>query len=112
MGEMITKFIYYSLVLALTRQFTNGRNLISPSITRFATSFLSMNSILKVIINASAIGCLVTLGKYSFFKDLGCKGSSSDNHDFMIKSFGTVVSKYFQRDSLSSTSGSIYESFT
>ncbi|XP_065636780.1 uncharacterized protein LOC112033391 [Quercus suber] len=48
-AKKITKFIYnHGVVLDLTRQdFTNGRELCRPAITRFATNFLSLQSMLR-----------------------------------------------------------------
>lgn len=48
-ARKITKFIYnHAWVLSLMRKdFTNGRDLCHPSITRFATHFLSLHGILK-----------------------------------------------------------------
>jgi hypothetical protein len=41
-----TKFIYnHASVPSLMRQFTNNRDLVSPTITRFATSFISLQSL-------------------------------------------------------------------
>ncbi|XP_050290083.1 uncharacterized protein LOC126728272 [Quercus robur] len=47
--KKITKFIYnHGVVLDLMRQdFTNGRELCRPAITRFATNFLSLQSMLR-----------------------------------------------------------------
>ncbi|XP_075665887.1 uncharacterized protein LOC142635638 [Castanea sativa] len=48
-AKKITKFIYnHGVVLDLMRQdFTNGRELCRPAITRFATNFLSLQSMLR-----------------------------------------------------------------
>lgn len=48
-ARKITKFIYnHSWVLSLMRQeFTNGRELCRPAVTRFATHFLSLQCLLK-----------------------------------------------------------------
>uniref|UniRef100_A0A7N2N0K5 BED-type domain-containing protein n=1 Tax=Quercus lobata TaxID=97700 RepID=A0A7N2N0K5_QUELO len=48
-AKKITKFIYnHGVVLDLMRQdFTNGRDLCRPAITRFATNFLSLQSMLR-----------------------------------------------------------------
>ncbi|XP_030941481.1 uncharacterized protein LOC115966377 [Quercus lobata] len=48
-AKKITKFIYnHGVVLDLMRQdFTNGRELCRPTITRFATNFLSLQSMLS-----------------------------------------------------------------
>jgi hypothetical protein len=46
-AKSITKFIYnHASVLSLMRRFTNNRELVRPAITRFATSFISLRSIL------------------------------------------------------------------
>lgn len=43
----ITKYIYnHASVLALMRQFTNNKELVRPAITRFATNFISLQSLL------------------------------------------------------------------
>ena len=48
-AKKITKFIYNpGKVLSLMRSdFTNGRDLIRPAITRFATEFLSLQCLTK-----------------------------------------------------------------
>jgi hypothetical protein len=44
----ITKFIYnHASVLSLMRQFTGDKELVRPTITRFATSFISLRSLLN-----------------------------------------------------------------
>jgi hypothetical protein len=46
-ARSITKFIYnHAYVLSLMRRFTNNRELVHPAITRFATSFISLQSLL------------------------------------------------------------------
>jgi hypothetical protein len=46
-AKSITKFIYnHASVLSLMRRFTNNRELVRPAITCFATSFISLRSIL------------------------------------------------------------------
>jgi hypothetical protein len=46
-ARSITKFIYHhTSVLSLMRRFTNNRELVRPAITRFATSFISLRSLL------------------------------------------------------------------
>jgi hypothetical protein len=46
-AKSITKFTYnHASVLSLMRRFTNNRELVRPAITRFATSFISLRSIL------------------------------------------------------------------
>jgi len=46
-ARSITKYIYnHASVLALMRQFTNNKELVRPAITRFATSFISLQSLL------------------------------------------------------------------
>jgi hypothetical protein len=43
----ITKFIYnHAYVLRLVRKFTNNKELVRPAITRFPTSFISLQSLL------------------------------------------------------------------
>ena len=48
-AKKITKFIYnHDKILSLMRSdFTNGRDLIRPAITRFATEFLSLQCLTK-----------------------------------------------------------------
>jgi hypothetical protein len=47
-ARSVTKYIYnHTYVLSLMRQFTGNRELIRPTITRFATSFISLQSLLK-----------------------------------------------------------------
>ena len=48
-AKKITKFIYnHGVALDLMRQdFTNGRKLCRPAITRFSTNFLSLQSMLR-----------------------------------------------------------------
>ncbi|XP_028120013.1 uncharacterized protein LOC114317473 [Camellia sinensis] len=47
-GKTITNFIYNSgWVLDLMRKFTGGRELIRPAITRFATNFIAIESIVR-----------------------------------------------------------------
>jgi hypothetical protein len=46
----VTKYIYiynHTFVLSLMRQFTGNRELVRPAITRFATSFISLQSLLN-----------------------------------------------------------------
>eukprot|EP00253_Pinus_taeda_P001621 PITA_01621 len=44
----ITKFIYnHSSILSLMRRFTNNKELVRPAITRFATTFISLQSLLN-----------------------------------------------------------------
>jgi hypothetical protein len=46
-ARSITKFIYnHAFVLSLMRRFTNNRELVRPAITCFATSFISLQSLL------------------------------------------------------------------
>eukprot|EP00253_Pinus_taeda_P017056 PITA_17056 len=46
-SKSITKFIYnHTSVLSLMRRFTNNKELVRPAITRFATSFISLLSLL------------------------------------------------------------------
>eukprot|EP00253_Pinus_taeda_P027205 PITA_27205 len=47
-SKSITKFIYnHSSVLSLMRKFTNNKELVRPAITRFATTFISLQSLLN-----------------------------------------------------------------
>eukprot|EP00253_Pinus_taeda_P032744 PITA_32744 len=47
-AKSITKFIYnHSLILSLMRKHTGGKDIIRPSITRFATHFLTLQSMLS-----------------------------------------------------------------
>ncbi len=47
-SKSITKFIYnHTFVLSLMRKFTNNKELVHPAITRFATSFISLQSLLN-----------------------------------------------------------------
>eukprot|EP00253_Pinus_taeda_P027464 PITA_27464 len=47
-AKSITKFIYnHSSVLSLMRRFTNNKELVRPAITRFATTFISLQSLLN-----------------------------------------------------------------
>jgi hypothetical protein len=47
LSRSITKFIYnHASVLSLMRRFTNNRELVHPAITCFATSFISLRSVL------------------------------------------------------------------
>eukprot|EP00253_Pinus_taeda_P001574 PITA_01574 len=47
-SKSITKFIYnHTSVLSLMRKFTNNKELVHPAITRFATSFISLQSLLN-----------------------------------------------------------------
>jgi hypothetical protein len=47
-SKSITKFIYnHASVLSLMRKFTNNKELVRPAITRFATSFISLQSLLN-----------------------------------------------------------------
>eukprot|EP00253_Pinus_taeda_P002491 PITA_02491 len=47
-SKSITKFIYnHSSVLSLMRKFTNNKELMRPAITRFATTFISLQSLLN-----------------------------------------------------------------
>jgi hypothetical protein len=50
LARSITKFIYnHASVLSLMRRFTNNRELVRSAITRFATSFISLRSLLACI---------------------------------------------------------------
>jgi hypothetical protein len=47
-ARRITKFIYnHASVLSLMRQFTGDKELVRPTITHFATSFISLQSLLN-----------------------------------------------------------------
>ena len=47
-SKSITKFIYnHASVLSLMKKFTNNKELVRPAITRFATSFISLQSLLN-----------------------------------------------------------------
>eukprot|EP00253_Pinus_taeda_P002444 PITA_02444 len=47
-SKSITKFIYnHTSVLSLMREFTKNKELVRPAITRFATSFISLQSLLN-----------------------------------------------------------------
>lgn len=47
-SKSITKFIYnHTFVLSVMRKFTNNKELVRPAITRFATSFISLQSLLN-----------------------------------------------------------------
>ena len=47
-AKSITKFIYnHSLILSLMRKHTGGKDIIRPAITRFATHFLTLQSMLS-----------------------------------------------------------------
>jgi hypothetical protein len=44
----VTKYIYnHTFVLSLVRQFIGNRELVRPTITRFATNFISLQSLLN-----------------------------------------------------------------
>ena len=48
----VTKYIYnHTFVLSLMRRFTGDRELVRPGITRFATSFISLQSLLKSMLD-------------------------------------------------------------
>ena len=48
LARSITKFIYnHAEVLSLMRWFTGDKELVRPAITRFATSFISLQSLLN-----------------------------------------------------------------
>lgn len=47
-SKSITKFIYnHTSMLSLMRRFTNNKELVCPTITQFATSFISLQSLLN-----------------------------------------------------------------
>ena len=47
-AKMITRFIYNSLkVVNLMKVFTKDRDLLKPGITRFATEFISLESLIR-----------------------------------------------------------------
>ena len=49
-AKMITSFIYNSLkVVNLMKVFTKDGDLLSPGITRFATEFISLQCLMRVI---------------------------------------------------------------
>jgi hypothetical protein len=51
-ARSVTKYIYnHTYVLSLMRQFTGNRELVHPAITRFATSFISLQSLLKSMLD-------------------------------------------------------------
>ena len=48
-ARIITRFVYNHLaVLQLLKKFNNGREIIRPGATRFATNFLTLQSILEI----------------------------------------------------------------
>jgi hypothetical protein len=48
LARSITKFIYnHAFVLSMMRQFTDDKELVRPAITRFSTSFISLQSLLN-----------------------------------------------------------------
>jgi hypothetical protein len=48
----VTKYIYnHTYVLSLMRQFTGNRELVRPAITRFSTSFISLQSLLNSMLD-------------------------------------------------------------
>jgi hypothetical protein len=48
----VTKYIYNNtFVISLMRQFTGNRELVHPAITRFSTNFISLQSLLKSMLN-------------------------------------------------------------
>ena len=49
-ARSVTKYIYnHTYVLSLMRRFTENKELMRPAITRFATSFISLQSMHKVM---------------------------------------------------------------
>ncbi|XP_059077299.1 uncharacterized protein LOC131876323 [Cryptomeria japonica] len=49
-AKSVTKFIYnHTWVLALMRKYTNGKDLVRPGVTRFASHFITLQSILSAI---------------------------------------------------------------
>ena len=47
-GKKITQFIYnYNWVTNYMKKFTNGKELLRPGITRFATNFIALESIVR-----------------------------------------------------------------
>lgn len=49
-ARSVTKFIYnHTWVLALMRKHTNGKDLVRPGVTRFASHFITLQSILSAI---------------------------------------------------------------
>ncbi|XP_042404996.1 uncharacterized protein LOC121995282 [Zingiber officinale] len=46
---MVVKFVYgHGIIISLMRKYTNGKEILRPSVTRFATSFLTLQSMYKV----------------------------------------------------------------
>ena len=77
-ARQVVKFIYkYTWVLSLMRTFTKHHELIRPAITRFATSFLTLQSIYKqkqaIVAMFSEKWCLSTWAK----KPEGVKAQST-----------------------------------
>jgi hypothetical protein len=51
-ARSVTKYIYnHTYVLSLMRQFTGNKELVRPAITRFATTFISLQSLLKSMLD-------------------------------------------------------------
>jgi hypothetical protein len=51
-ARSVTKYIYnHTFVLSLMRQFTGNKELVRPAITRFATTFISLQSLLKSMLD-------------------------------------------------------------
>ena len=50
-ARSVTKYIYnHTYVLSLMRQYTGNKELVRPAITRFATSFISLQSLNRVML--------------------------------------------------------------
>ncbi|KAG6537044.1 hypothetical protein ZIOFF_002122 [Zingiber officinale] len=48
-AKMVVKFLYgHGTILSLMRKYTNGKEILRPVVTRFATSFLTLQSMYKV----------------------------------------------------------------
>ncbi|XP_042460162.1 uncharacterized protein LOC122043620 [Zingiber officinale] len=48
-AKMVVKFLYgHGTILSLMRKYTNGKEILRPAVTRFATSFLTLQSMYKV----------------------------------------------------------------
>ena len=64
-SRSITKFIYnHAYVLSLMRRFTNNKELVRPAITRFATTFISLQSLLNSMWDVKEH---VSLNRLAFF---------------------------------------------
>ena len=71
-ARSVTKYIYnHTFVLSLMRQFTGNKELVHPAITRFATSFISLQSLLKSMLDLQRM----------FLSDEGAACVYSTKHD-------------------------------